>query len=63
MSSWTDLLQVLAAKRPEVTLLPPNVKHEDLWDLQHRVEALEAEVQDLRSILVAVLNRLHANEE
>lgn len=58
MTSWTDLLQALAAKRPEVTVVPPTLKYEDLWDQQKRIEALEAEVKHLYSVLAEVLKRL-----
>lgn len=63
MTSWTDLIQALAAKRPEVAMVPPTLRYEDLWDQQKRIEALEAEVKHLYSVLTEILKRLHETEE
>lgn len=63
MSSWVDLINALAARKPEIKMVPPRLNYEDLWDQQKRIEALEAEVKYLTSMLVAVLNRLHEAEE
>ncbi len=61
MSSWTDLLQSLAAQRPEVKMVPPVLKYENLWDQQKRIEALEAEVKHLTLVLAEVLKQLRDN--
>ena len=63
MTSWTDLLQALAAKRPEVTMVPPTLKYENLWDQQKRIEALEFEVKHLYRVLAEILKRLDEPEE
>ena len=63
MTSWADFINALAARRPEVKMVPPMVKHEDLWDHQQRIEALEAEVKNLTLVLQQVLERLHEAEE
>jgi hypothetical protein len=62
MSQWTDLIEALAARASKVEMAPPMVKHEDLWDQQKRIEALEAEVRYLSSVLSTVLKRLKAEE-
>ena len=62
MTSWTDLIEALAARKPKVEMVPPMVKHEDLWDQQQRIEALEAEVRYLNSVLQQVLERLNKTE-
>ncbi len=62
MSNWTDLLQALAAQKPDVKMVPPALRYEDLWDQQKRIEALEAEVRHLRSVLAAIVEKLQANE-
>jgi len=63
VTSWTDLLQALAAKRPEVTMVPPTLKYENLWDQQKRIEVLEAEVKHLYRVLAEILKRLDETEE
>jgi hypothetical protein len=63
MTSWTDLLQALAAKRPEVTMVPPTLKYENLWDQQKRIEVLESEVKHLYRVLTEILKRLDEPEE
>jgi hypothetical protein len=63
VTSWTDLLQALAAKRPEVTMVPPTLKYENLWDQQKRIEVLEAEVKHLYRVLADVLKRLDETQE
>jgi hypothetical protein len=63
MTSWTDLLQALAAKRPEVTMVPPTLKYENLWDQQKRIEVLEAEVKHLYRVLAEILKRLDETGE
>jgi len=63
MASWTDLLQALAAKRPEVTMVPPTLKYENLWDQQKRIEVLETEVKHLYRVLAEILKRLDEPEE
>jgi asparagine synthetase A len=62
MASWTDFIEALAARRPEIKMVPPKVQYEDIWDQQKRIEALEAEVTYLKSVLVAILNRLNEKE-
>lgn len=62
MTGWTDLLQSLAKSKPEVKTVPPNVKYEDLWDHQQRIEKLEVEVQHLRSVLERILEQLQERE-
>ena len=63
MPNWTDLLQALAAKRPEVTMVPPTLKYENLWDQQKRIEVLESEVKHLYRVLAEILRRLDEPEE
>lgn len=63
MSNWTDLLQALAARKPNVQAVPPTLKYEDLWDQQRRIEALEAEVEYLKSVLMATLDKLHDSDK
>jgi len=63
VTNWTDLLQALAAKRPEVTMVPPTLKYENLWDQQKRIEVLESEVKHLYRVLAEVLKRLDETEE
>lgn len=62
MSNWEDLIDAMAARRPEVRVVPPTLKYEDLWDQQQRIEALEAEVTYLNSVLRQILERLDTAE-
>ena len=62
MSNWEDLIEAMAARKSEIKMVPPTLKYEDLWDQQQRIEALEAEVRYLNSVLQQVLERLNKTE-
>ena len=59
MTSWIDLLQSLAQEQP---MPPPRSSKGDLWGQQTRIEALEAEVRHLSSVLEQVLQLLEQKE-
>lgn len=61
MTSWADLIEALAARKPEIKMVPPRPNYEDLWDQRHRIEALETEVRDLKLVLEQVLIQLQNN--